>query len=98
MFFISWQTLKSFDQFSNMILDETSERKMCVCNGQHYHANQPLGLYIVRGDSLVLMGEISDAIQTTSKEVTVEELEELACQQDDNEQELEWDFDNDLIA
>lgn len=44
------------------------------------------------------MGEISDAIQTTSKEVTVEELEELACQQDDNEQELEWDFDNDLIA
>ena len=83
-----------------MILDETSERKMCIHNGQHYHANQPLGLYIVRGDSLVLMGEISDGIQTTSKEVTVEELEELCLEQQagDNEQELEWDFDNDLIA
>ena len=74
---------------------------MCLHKGQHYHANQPLGLYIVRGDSLVLMGEISDAIQASSKEVTVEELEELCQEQqagDNDEQELEWDFDNDLIA
>jgi len=46
--------LRSFDQFGNVVLESTSER--------HYihdkFADIPLGLYIVRGDHVVLLGEI----------------------------------------
>ena len=47
-------TLRSFDQYGNMVLESARER--------HYIENQfadvPLGLYIVRGENVVLLGEI----------------------------------------
>lgn len=85
----------SFDQFSNIVLSEASERRCCFVNGQSYHADTPLGLYVVKGDSLVLMGEVSDHV--SSKEVTLEELEELV-EKNESEEQLEWDFDRDLIS
>lgn len=81
-----------------MILEDTSERKMCSVNGQDYHADTPLGLYVVKGDSLVLMGEIDDGISMTSKEVSIEELEERREQAEQEQLDLEWDFDQDLIS
>jgi hypothetical protein len=41
------------------------------------------------------MGEISQDIQA-SKEVSLEELEEICKETED--QDMEWDFDSDLVA
>mmetsp|Transcript_24465 Transcript_24465/g.36281 ORF Transcript_24465/g.36281 Transcript_24465/m.36281 type:complete len:188 (-) Transcript_24465:286-849(-) len=56
--------LRSFDQFSNMVLGETSERRVLhlqkdketIC----YFTDIKLGLYLVRGDSMVLLGEVEN--------------------------------------
>ena len=46
--------LRSFDQFANLILEEAVER---IVVGQYY-TDVPLGMYLVRGENLVLMGQI----------------------------------------
>ena len=56
--------MRSFDQFSNMVLEETSERRVLhtkkdgevVC----FYTDILLGLYLVRGDSMVLLGEVDN--------------------------------------
>ena len=69
-------TLRSLDQFSNLVLEDTYERHIC---GNKY-ADIYLGLYIVRGDSLVLLGEAGedDAAMT---EVEMSEIQELRSKQ-----------------
>jgi len=54
--------LRSFDQFSNAVLEDTSERKLLskIINGIQYYADMPLGLYLIRGDSVVVLGELMD--------------------------------------
>lgn len=60
--------LRSFDQFSNMVLEDTFERKILYTNktklGESipvaYYTDMKLGLYLVRGDSMVLLGEVND--------------------------------------
>ena len=44
--------LRSFDQFMNLILEDTYERVFLTGK----FSDVPLGLYIVRGDTIVLMG------------------------------------------
>lgn len=48
--------LRSFDQFSNIILEDAVERrnvgKQCV--------DIPLGLFILRGDNIVLLGSLNE--------------------------------------
>ena len=78
-----------------MILEDTSERRMCNMDGISYYADVPLGLYVVRGDSMVLLGQVGEEGQNC-KEVTIEELEERMKTCDTGE--LEWDFDTDLVA
>ena len=46
--------LRSFDQFANLILEEAVER---IIVGQYY-TDVPLGMYLIRGENLVLMGQI----------------------------------------
>ena len=54
--------LRSFDQFSNMVVEDTSERRVLhlkkggdtIC----YYTDIQLGLYLIRGDSMVLLGEV----------------------------------------
>mmetsp|Transcript_2331 Transcript_2331/g.3578 ORF Transcript_2331/g.3578 Transcript_2331/m.3578 type:complete len:221 (+) Transcript_2331:208-870(+) len=56
--------LRSFDQFSNMVLEDTSERRVLhlkkggdtIC----YYTDIQLGLYLIRGDSMVLLGEVEE--------------------------------------
>lgn len=61
---ITVKILRSFDQFSNMVLGETSERRVLhVQNGNEticYFTDIKLGLYLVRGDSMVLLGEVEN--------------------------------------
>ncbi len=49
--------LRSFDQFANLVLEQASER---VIVGSLY-AEVPLGLHVVRGENVVLLGEIDEA-------------------------------------
>ena len=48
--------LRSFDQFANLVLEAAVER---VVVGQQF-AETPLGLYVVRGENVVLLGEIDE--------------------------------------
>lgn len=92
---IHFKILRSFDQFSNMVLEEASERKVYRdTDGVFYFADVPLGVYIVRGDSMVLLGQA--APDDGMKEVEPKELEEMI--ENAKKEKLSWDFDNDLLA
>jgi U6 snRNA-associated Sm-like protein LSm1 len=49
-------TLRSFDHFMNLVLENTFER--VLLKGKY--SDIELGLYIVRGDTIVLMGEVDE--------------------------------------
>jgi small nuclear ribonucleoprotein (snRNP)-like protein len=101
------QTLISFDQYNNLILQDAVERRIVTTRKDPtatnapmspscYYTDIPLGMYIVRGDSMVLTGALGDMPSSAvmMKEVSLEELEDLAHAQDP----LTWEFDLDLIA
>lgn len=127
--------LRTFDQFSNMVLQETSERRILVVTKEVGEGNddtndeksnvggvQPpsppkticyqtdieLGLFIVRGDNVVLLGEVDDDEEQNEGQiqfVTLEEFEQLedeeAARKEDSgggEEPINWDFDMDLVA
>ena len=64
---------------------------------RNYYADLPLdGLYIARGESLVLVGEVHDESNNILMQpVTLEELRNLSPNALPS---LEWDFDTDLTA
>ena len=53
-------TLRSFDQFANIVLENAFERIIVGAN----YSDIPLGLYIVRGENVVLMGEVDESRET----------------------------------
>lgn len=70
---------------------------MCCKGGISYFCDVPLGLYVVRGDSMVLLGQIGDMMpEDRMKEVEMDELEKLI--EESGTGELNWDFDLDLEA
>ena len=90
------QILRSFDQFGNMVLEDAAERKMHRhSDGKTYFADIPLGVYVVRGESIVLMGQAGP--DTVMQELQLPELEEM-MDSTENATKLEWDFDQDLLA
>lgn len=92
----SLKTLSSFDQFSNLVLLDTIERRIITVDEVSYFADIPLGIYIVRGDSMVLMGTIpEDSSMPNLQKVDLEKLQELETKAD---LALKWDFDIDLTA
>lgn len=62
--------LRTFDQFSNIVLEDTFERKSC---GTLY-CDVRLGLYLVRGENIVLMGDVDKSRQNHLRKVTLQEL------------------------
>ena len=96
--YVRTQRLCSYDQFSNLVLEEAYERQICVDSetGSASYHDIPLGIYVVRGDTVVLMGRVmEDEQQPRMKPVGLEELNQL---QESSNEPLEWDFDTDLIA
>lgn len=59
-----------------------------------FFSDVPLGVYVVRGDSMVLLGQV--APDDGMKQVEPEELEEMIKKS--GKEELSWDFDADLLA
>ena len=57
-------TMRSFDQFSNIVLEHAEER---VVVGKRF-ADVPLGLYVIRGENLVLLGQIVRACDARVRE------------------------------
>lgn len=76
-------TLRSFDQFANLVLEGAVER---IIVG-HQYGESPLGLYVVRGENVVLLGEINDAADPPSILVKVSEPEIRQAQKAEREQE-----------
>ena len=81
--------MRSFDQFANIVLENAVERMIV---GTHY-SDVPLGLYIVRGENVVLMGDIDEAIEL--KGLTWVENDEIRRMKD---AEMEADKMHGLIA
>ena len=97
--------LRSFDQFLNLVVEEAVER---VVHGGSYsiilwikvlkcfvgkYADIPLGLHVVRGDSIVLLGEVDGNKEMSDlrlSKITPEELSELP---DVMEDKALWDFE-----
>jgi len=52
-------TMAGFDQKSNVVLSDSKERVYSMDEGVE---EIPLGLYLVKGDMIVLIGEIDDAL------------------------------------
>ena len=78
-----------------MVLDEVSERKIHRSKeGTVYFADMFLGVYIARGDSMVLLGQVGS--DDGMKQVEMDELEDMIAKA--KQEELEWDFDKDLLA
>mmetsp|Transcript_15973 Transcript_15973/g.37871 ORF Transcript_15973/g.37871 Transcript_15973/m.37871 type:complete len:132 (-) Transcript_15973:73-468(-) len=49
--------LRSFDQFANLVLEDAVER---IIVGEQY-GDIPLGFYVLRGENVVLLGELDEA-------------------------------------
>ena len=81
-------TLRSFDHFMNLILEDTCER--VVMKGKY--ADVELGLYIVRGDTIVLLGHVDEEKEKESSltKVDVTEIDE----EEIGESTLDWDFED----
>jgi hypothetical protein len=99
-----------------MVLEDTSERRILVVKKDDsticYQTDIQLGLYVLRGDVVVLMGEVDaeedeQEISNDGKirNVSFEEFEQL--EEDEAKRrkesgevvdEIEWDFDMDLVA
>jgi len=65
--------LRSFDQFSNMVMEDVCERRILHTKGADgklcsYYADVRLGLYMVRGDSMVLLGEVDEEVDSDDEE------------------------------
>ncbi|KAK9816397.1 hypothetical protein WJX74_006843 [Apatococcus lobatus] len=75
--------LRSFDQFANLVLEQATER---VIVGSLY-AEVPLGLHVVRGENVVLLGEIDEARDPPASLTKVTEQEIRQAQKAEKEQE-----------
>ena len=75
--------LRSFDQFANLVLESAVER---IVVGNLY-AEVVLGLYVVRGENVVLLGEIDDARDPPYLLQRVSEADIRQAQRAEKEQE-----------
>ena len=80
--------LRSFDQYMNLVLADTCERVLLPGS----FSDIPLGLHIVRGDNVVLMGQID-----ASKEETTPNFKRLSPENvgdtENEAQKASWEFD-----
>ena len=94
--------MRSFDQFTNFALEDAIERRFHTdkeANVTYYSDVSLGGVFLVRGDSVVVLGEIvSDGIVGDNlKEVSLDELEQIIDKQrscNEVEQGLTWDMDH----
>ena len=95
-----------------MILQDAVERRFYTQRSKDgdksrsttFYSDIPLGVYVIRGDSMVILGSVSD--HNVGQQVPLEELEKMQKQDTPTVDSsgattggpLTWDFDTDLIA
>uniref|UniRef100_UPI00358E37B7 U6 snRNA-associated Sm-like protein LSm1 n=1 Tax=Myxine glutinosa TaxID=7769 RepID=UPI00358E37B7 len=77
--------LRSIDQFANLVLHRTIER---IHVGRRY-GDIPRGIFVVRGENVVLLGEIDveKEAETRLERVSIEEI--LAAQREEQQEKQE---------
>ncbi|GAB4817054.1 hypothetical protein N2152v2_004100 [Parachlorella kessleri] len=78
--------LRSFDQFANLVLEGTQCARERIIVGSQY-GEIPLGLHILRGENVVLMGEIDEARDPPAGLTQVSEAEIKQAQKAEREAE-----------
>ncbi|KAK7206177.1 hypothetical protein BZA70DRAFT_236631 [Myxozyma melibiosi] len=74
--------LRSFDQYANLVLQDTVERIVV----DSLYNDQPRGVYIIRGENVVLVGQI-DPEKESSPSMTEVSLDEIyAAQQKESDE------------
>ena len=82
--------LRSFDQFMNLILEDTFERVFLTGK----FSDVPLGLYIVRGDTIVLMGEVDSDPEMEAANMGLEKVSPDEIDEDNLiDSKIAWDFE-----
>lgn len=69
--FFGW--LRSFDQYANLILDNTAER----LSVEDSYCDVPIGIFVIRGENVMLLGEVDEEreLKLGSKMKQVTEIE-----------------------
>ena len=85
--------LRSFDQFSNLVLENATERR----NVGRQAVDVPLGLFILRGENIVLLGSVDEGKEQAELEfVSMEKMKDLAdadkAKSGDAKEKI-WNFD-----
>jgi len=75
--------LRCYDQFVNMTLEKTVERIVV----EDKYGDLDVGLYIVRGENVVLMGEVDETRELSLKQVPVDEILLLSKLENEKEEE-----------
>ena len=91
--------MRSFDQFSNVVLEDTFERRVVIPADESappVYGDVPLGLYVVRGDSVVLLGEVSPELEASPAHPQCVPIEDvIALERDGGETACVWDIQDD---
>lgn len=80
--------LRSVDQFANLLLNEAVER---IHVGKMF-ADDPLGFFIIRGENVLLLGELDPDVSTNPEgleEVSIEKIKEEQKKQREEKKEQE---------
>jgi U6 snRNA-associated Sm-like protein LSm1 len=94
-------TLRSFDQFSNLVLTSVLERRFCYSEGKF--CDKIVGTYLVRGDNVVMLGEVDedkkDDVEGMARVTPVEMDDIMKGVNKEKEARMTtcWDFDTDLV-
>ncbi len=100
--------LRSYDQYLNLIMEDTYERillpgaseilLLLVPNVSRFagkYCDVPLGLYIVRGDSITLFGDVEGSVDIPSyQRITPEQLSQLNETIQVEGEKIQWDFES----
>ncbi|KMZ69594.1 U6 snRNA-associated Sm-like protein LSm1 [Zostera marina] len=66
-------TLRSFDHFDNVVVEGACERIIV----DHYFSDIPFGLYVIRGENIMLMGELkTQELPNYMVRVSVQEIKD----------------------
>lgn len=97
--FFGW--LRSFDQYANLILDNTVERLTV----EDSYCDVSIGIFVIRGENVMLLGEVDEEKElkmgTKMKQVTEPEIRRaLKAREDDRAamkrgEKLEWPIPED---
>ncbi|KAF7635294.1 U6 snRNA-associated Sm-like protein LSm1 [Meloidogyne graminicola] len=68
--------LRTIDQFANLVLHETLER----IHVDNYYGDIPRGIFLIRGENVVLAGEIDETQKNPLIKVSIEEILRLQAE------------------